>query len=307
MAHSAAPAVRDSSRAGAAPRRTRSYHRAFAALLERRFQTLSDLIGRVLRGRDPEAIHDMRVASRRLQEALAIAASATRQQSPPVIRQLRRLRKALGSVRDLDVQLALLREIASQLPRPERPRVRVLRQLLGSRRGRQVGKMRGKLGKVDLPQLVASLQAEVERLGRIPAPVLERTLRRHTGRRRSELARASIRARSTWEETDLHAARICGKRLRYALELGEALEPGSQAEAIAALKKLQNVLGEWHDLVVLDQTLMDNIGQPKILRDRLEVARTALDLIARLREKKREKVEAFCAAAGPGRGGAGRH
>jgi CHAD domain-containing protein len=265
--------------------------------LEQRFQVLADLIGQVLRGRDPEAIHDMRVASRRLQEALAVAASAARQHPPQVVQQLRRLRRALGTVRDLDVQLQLLREIAAELPRGERPRVRLLRQLIGSRRGRQVGKMRTKLGKVDLPQLVAALQAEVERLGRTQAVSVERALRLHMRARRLELARASVRARSTWDENDLHATRISAKRLRYALELGEALHPDAQQAAIKALKRLQNLLGEWHDLVVLDQTLMRNLGKQRLLRERLDVARTVLDLIGRVRDKKRGKVEDFCAAS----------
>ena len=270
---------------------------AFAQVLERRLQILSDLIGKVLRGRDPEAIHDMRVASRRLQEALAVAAGAAGEAVPPVIRQLKRLRRALGRVRDLDVQLVLLREISRELPPGERPRARVLRQLLGTRRGRRLRQMRGKLGKVDLPQLIAALQGEVERLSRIRPLSLERNLQNHIRARRRELARASVRARSTWDEADLHGARICAKRLRYALELGDALHPGSQSGAIKSLKKLQNLLGEWHDLVVLDGALMRSVGKPAMLRDRLEVVRTVLDLIALVREGKRGKVEAFCASA----------
>ncbi len=68
-----------------------------------RFMTLAP---KVLRGDDPEAIHDSRVASRRLQQVLDLLYPAP---CPREIRRLRRkirrCRRALGEVRNCDVLL----------------------------------------------------------------------------------------------------------------------------------------------------------------------------------------------------------
>lgn len=63
----------------------------------------------VLAGKDPEAVHDMRVASRRLRAAMDVAVGCfPARWYRPLHRTAKRLTKALGDVRDLDVMLEAL-------------------------------------------------------------------------------------------------------------------------------------------------------------------------------------------------------
>jgi CHAD domain-containing protein len=86
----------------------------------------------------------------------------------------------------------------------------------------------------------------------------------------------------------LHAVRIAAKRLRYLVEvLGEFDVPGSR-ESLAWLRGLQQHLGDWHDLEVMERVLTDMVAQPRFLRDHLEIASGALQLIRCNRNVKKK-------------------
>jgi CHAD domain-containing protein len=60
-------------------------------------------------------------------------------------------------------------------------------------------------------------------------------------------------------EALLHQYRILSKRARYAAEFAE---PSTEAEQfIAGLKRLQDVLGDWHDWLTLTQTASEHLGE----------------------------------------------
>lgn len=66
------------------------------------------------------ALHDMRVGSRRLRAALSVFARVfPASELQPVARQVRDVTRALGAVRDLDVQIDHLRRLAVDLPANE--------------------------------------------------------------------------------------------------------------------------------------------------------------------------------------------
>jgi triphosphatase len=68
-------------------------------------------------GDDIEALHDMRVASRRLRAALAIFGKVfPRDEFRAIKKQVGDITDALGAVRDLDVQMDYLRNLRNTLP-----------------------------------------------------------------------------------------------------------------------------------------------------------------------------------------------
>jgi CHAD domain-containing protein len=207
-------------------------------------------------GEDIEAVHDMRVATRRQRAALALFAGYFK---PKAIRPFRRALKAiagrLGAVRDLDVLLAAAREYQAGLPpanaaglgevlaaweaKREAARAALLAHL-DSGEYRSFKKAYGKF--------LSKPGAGVAGRGDDPAaPVLVRDvlparLWDHYG---------AVRAYSALlpgaEVPTLHALRIAGKRLRYALEFfAEALDPAIQ-DNIVAVVALQDHLGALHD------------------------------------------------------------
>jgi CHAD domain-containing protein len=106
---------------------------------------------KVLRGDDPNAIHDLRVASRRLQQVLDLLHPAPR---PAEIRKLRRKirrsRGALGEVRNCDVQLQRVDGILARKRLARHVIWQAVRQYLWQRRAENFDKALRKLSKINL-------------------------------------------------------------------------------------------------------------------------------------------------------------
>jgi CHAD domain-containing protein len=90
------------------------------AVLRHQLDLLLGALPGVFEG-DVDAIHDLRVATRRLRSSLSVFAKLF---SPEAVReaerQISRLTGAFGAVRDLDVQIEALRAIAAPLPDDQR-------------------------------------------------------------------------------------------------------------------------------------------------------------------------------------------
>lgn len=92
-----------------------------------RASELFERAANVLDTRDIEAVHDMRVASRRLRAALeAFAPCFPRKPYLSVLRDVKALADALGERRDPDVALARLERFAASVPAPDRPGIELL-------------------------------------------------------------------------------------------------------------------------------------------------------------------------------------
>src|SRR5467141_2521044 len=81
--------------------------KAIQLVLSARMEKMCKLRSRALNWSDPEGVHDMRVASRRLRSALADFKPYLRRGSLPLTR-LKEIARSLGAVRDEDVVLAAL-------------------------------------------------------------------------------------------------------------------------------------------------------------------------------------------------------
>lgn len=223
---------------------------------------------------DPEGVHDMRVASRRLRSALRDFAPHMDEQRVAGVRvELKRLADALGRVRDLDVETAALEEAAREAPEEVRAGVEELA------RGRRAESAKAR------EQLAAELNEDaLARLRAEFADALAHALGGARGRGKGtggagrrggsfeDAGREVVAAR--WEELRgraaslyrplksrrLHKTRISAKRLRYALELfaecmGEEL--GDFAKEVA---RLQKSLGEVHDCDVWVASFGDELS-----------------------------------------------
>jgi CHAD domain-containing protein len=74
------------------------------------------------KGDDPEALHDMRVASRRLRAAISVFAPAfPAQKIGPIEREVCKVTDALGAVRDADVQIGFMEDLLENAAESEQP------------------------------------------------------------------------------------------------------------------------------------------------------------------------------------------
>jgi len=70
------------------------------------------------------------------------------------------------------------------------------------------------------------------------------------------------------ELKDLHATRICVKRLRYAAELLRDIEGRDQDALIAALADMQESLGRWNDHLAAAAQIVEVAGTAELLAAR---------------------------------------
>jgi len=238
---------------------------------------------------DEDAVHDLRTATRRLRTAIEIyGADADKGERKGIEKELRRVAKHLGAVRDLDVLLDAL-ATASQ-PGAERLDADDLEPLRKAWEHQRQSGADDLLSELDRDRF----KEAVDGAERLAAPAHPPTDAGDSTR--GNVGRIAHRAPGLiWDaagkvfayELDpmtadpavIHEMRIAAKKLRYTLEaFEEALEPGRSL--IATVTALQDAGGEMHDAIVA--------------RDR---ARTFADE-EDLHDRQRDAVKAFAELQG---------
>ena len=271
------------------------------------------LEAKVLRGDDPEAVHDMRVASRRVQQILDVLYPAP---VPKEIRRLnrrvRRARRVLSEVRNYDVQIERVNRSLARKGNSRRDVWEALRGYLDRRRAATFEQGLRKLGKLNLATLYVRLKNQLATnnprsgvvhsngSGDVSADPEQQSRERFEARLGQSLAVVwqSYETRVTESELDssrpvLHAVRIAAKRLRYLIEVMHEVDITGSVEALVWLRRLQQHLGDWHDLEVLEQILIEMVARPKFLRDQLDMAIAIEKVIQRNRIAKKKYIDRY--------------
>ncbi|HOT91337.1 MAG TPA: CHAD domain-containing protein [Anaerolineae bacterium] len=210
-------------------------------------------------GRDPEALHDMRVATRRMRTAFRVFADALDAEAmAPYLRDLRRTGRLLGRVRDLDVfreKAQAYLETFAKGAQPdltalqhawdaeyEHARVKLLKYLNGRRYARFKYGF-ALLIEAPFPTTVVALPYAAQRMAEAVSEIIRGRLTEfYACRARLEQPDATL--------TDYHQMRIVTKNLRYTLEYFREVLGVEAEQAITELKTLQNHLGALQDAVV---------------------------------------------------------
>lgn len=277
----------------------RAVDRAYA-VLRRRLAELLSLEGGTALGDDPEQLHQMRVATRRLRAVLRMFDSLLPPELIAARAEWQWLAQALGAVRDLDVQIEHLDQLRQRgswddatalMPlrtQFERQRTEARRELLSTLESERYG------------LLVASFSDLLRASPSATAPDMNsRDLAAATiPRRYRQFRRDAERLSAASPEAEYHALRIRAKRLRYSLELFQDLYGRRGAQALLALKALQDGLGELQDLTMTDQRL-----RGLVVTHAGELPPETLVMIGRLyeqhRARSRELIDTFPATLAP--------
>ena len=215
--------------------------------------------------RDEEALHDLRVALRKLRTVLRTYKKALRGGIPRKRRdRLKELARTTGDARDAEVQLAWLAEVRGALDEDAQPGVEWLRERLVERKDGAYERLRSESVPA-LAALLPKLRRDLERYEiehRVNEAAREPRFASLTAElieeQADDLAQALRRVKSVDDEELAHEARIHGKRLRYLLEpLRDQLE--GAREVAKTLKGLQDLLGEANDVAVRTRSLRDEV------------------------------------------------
>lgn len=252
LAHARAkePATADETRFGGEP----LWQVGFEAL-RKQLAHVREQIAPVRAGDDAEAIHQMRVAIRRLRTMARLLGDTPAFRRGRVARLRRRLRplaRRLGDVRDLDILLARLDAYESD-PGDTAPSPSPLREELLGRRTYALRRVREALRQSKTQKPLGHPRRTTRRLVTSTDEGRRTLVRQAAGsalwsRYEAILSFADVVAAAGPTE-QLHALRIACKQLRYALELF-SVEDDPRAESLmTTLKEAQDYLGELQDSV----------------------------------------------------------
>lgn len=223
----------------------------------------------LVRRDEPDAVHQMRVATRRARSALqAFGATVEREATRPLCAELKWLAAVLGQARDGEVMQARLTAGFAAVPPtlvvgPVEARITAhftaelaqagktaLRALNGQRYLQLLD---------DLDTLLADppLTPQAERRA---GKVLAKPVRQ--AERRLQRALAAVPGAED-RDAAIHEARKATKRARYAAEAAVPALGGAARRQAARAKELQQLLGDHHDSVVARTVLLDLAGKAR--------------------------------------------
>jgi CHAD domain-containing protein len=221
--------------------------RAFAV----RQRALHKQLAAALEG-DEHAVHQARVATRRLREALQVlGAGLGRKRVRRLRRRMRKMTRLFGAVRERDVALKMLdaRQTDGSVGTTAAERVRTA---LNDGRDAARSRLVDALDAQKVSRWLDDVKAFEHELQSPHADagwtvVLTRRLLQGTDR----LRRAVNDAGLLFVSERLHAVRVALKRLRYAVELAGELGGRKLEATLKELKACQDTLGELHDIDML--------------------------------------------------------
>jgi triphosphatase len=216
-------------------------------------------------GEDPEELHDMRVATRRMRAALKLFSGALPEQASFYRHELKWVAGVLGDVRDLDVQIEHLEELSSE-QEEDREAFGEVVEALEERRAEARERMLEALDSDRYERFVSSFAGMLRRgpegeeheegvanepITAVAPDLVSRRYKkwRKTGKNLSEESPPG----------EYHEFRKEGKRLRYALEfLKDVYGEKTTDRLVKPLKELQDGLGRHQDLIVAAE-LLENV------------------------------------------------
>jgi len=240
------------------------------------------------RGTDPEDVHDMRTAVRRLRAILRVVRAGFDRAWVEALRsELDWLGTTLGAVRDLDVLREHLHDELAALKDSAGPSATLqLSHCLDLEHSRARAKALSALDSPRYRELLSRLDEAVRQPRVVTANL---SLPQIAARQFKSLRKAVKALPAEPSDEELHAVRIKVKRARYAAELAEEEVGRSASRFVDKAKKVQDILGEHQDAVVAESRtracLRGTRSRPAAwLRDRL---------IKRQRARRQKARKAF--------------
>jgi CHAD domain-containing protein len=211
------------------------------------FRRLSRELTKLAKRPAPESVHKFRTHGRRVEALLSEVVPELTRNDKKLLKLLGRLRKKAGRVRDLDVQIGLLRNL--KIPQANGQKAQFTEALIEDRAHREK-----KLAKAFTRAVVDEIRKRLKRAAADIDLAKDLDPLALTLNRLAQLGREHV----PLTEKTLHQYRIIGKRARYIAELAES---DSEAQRVVGqLKHMQDVIGDWHDWLKLTQKAQAMLG-----------------------------------------------
>ena len=198
-------------------------------------------------GTEPESLHQLRVATRRLRAVLRTARPILRPAWVTTLEQeLTWLSELLGPARDLDVQIAHFTEESAELDARDRKLLAPFIAHLRTQREAVQQMVVSELTSARYVELIRRLQQAAQDPSVMESPLTVRDLARQEFKK---LRKAISRLAPSPSDTALHTIRIKTKRARYAAELARSSVGKPASRFIKSARAVQDRLGLHQDAI----------------------------------------------------------
>lgn len=282
--------------------------------VDKQMAKLQENVTGALQKFDEEAIHDARVATRRIKAALDLMGPVlSKRHRKPIDRGLKKIRRRLGPLRDADVMLSHLRTLEND--RRLATSAHWLGQRLEATRKRlhqeateegpsadkslrrieswplvrlEIAEARDGVDHLLAESLHAQVAAFAEQANRLSAQM--RTQKTQTAAATTEDGPAESPA----TRQNPHDVRIAGKALRYTLEMADAEGHSPGHRLMTSFKRMQELLGTWHDHVVLADTALSEVVAAELTHHNPELSDRVIDLARHATKRASQELSTFC-------------
>jgi CHAD domain-containing protein len=241
--------------------------------LSERFEDMTGKRREATKWKDPEGVHSMRVASRRLRSALGDFMPYVNKRSfSSILKQIRSIADALGEVRDQDVAILALEKLQTETP----PEFSAPLQMLIDTRKELLRTSRQELKRVLVKDRMKELSTDFEDAlngatefkgsssATTPFAGTYKEIAKAIIRDRlGELETLSIGLYQPLEAVQLHEMRIGAKRLRYSIELFADCWDSNILAFAKNSARIQTALGKVHDCDVWIESFRKEILDSK--------------------------------------------
>lgn len=258
-----------------------------------------------------EAVHKMRVTTRRLQASLDLIEREMKIRK--LKSRLRTWRRNLSSVRNYDVFLELIEKETTSRGKVRREQLQLVKTILQERREKRAMKVRHFLERIDIDKVGVRLG-----LSAAPTEVMNESSRgenelpneaasiefasgtmtidearvagyaaERLDQRLAEFQALVAQSHPANHPAELHQLRIAAKRVRYLLEIVSELGYGDASRALVWLRTLQDRIGDWHDMEALEEEIIAIVSGHEFMKQHLAESSQMLQAAAHLQKKKR--------------------
>ena len=224
------------------------------AVLRQNFAALLSKEGGTRLGEDPEQLHDMRVATRRMRAAIALFEEALPAEVVGLREELGWVASALGAVRDLDVLIEQVEAWGRPAGGVDDPTLDAVAGVLHADRDQARANLVQTLDSPRYERLLAELTAVLRHgpvgaspSSRVPSVDAAPSLIK---KRYRKVRKGGRRIDRTSKPADYHRLRIRAKRLRYALQFLAPIYGKRTRALIRRTVRLQDLLGAHQDAEV---------------------------------------------------------
>jgi len=291
-----------------AQRRARSA-RSLIEIISSQIDLLRKYHVAVLETEATEAVHKMRVTTRRLQASLDLLEDQLN--APKLKRRLRRWRRALSLVRNYDVFLELMEQQSPSRGQVRREQFQLVKNMLQQQRVKTAAKVRPLIERIDIDKIALTLglqpsQTEAADRAADEGSSLDHTQAKQTckpamviderrvvayaadrlDQRINEFQALVAQSHPATDPAELHQLRIAAKRARYLLETVSQMGHGDASRTLRWLKTLQDRIGDWHDFEALEEEIISIVSSREFMKEHLAESGRMLQAAAHLQKKK---------------------